>query len=133
MKDFRFSFESRLKGSNRQRSAVVCAAQRRDSKLSKYLIIYAHLLTNKGRECLFRDLKPSVSFNSDVCGVRLNHSNQPQKTKRSQFHDNKDVAVTFRRGELVTAYKNKCSTETYLHVWTLIFYCQLSTSFVNNR
>lgn len=83
-------------------------------------------ITNAGRSFQFADLKPSVSFNPDNCGVSLNHSYQPQITKRSKFHDAEDICVSFWRDEFKNAVKFISAESASVLITTQTFSCLLT-------
>lgn len=60
-------------------------------------------IRNNNRRYFFERLKPSVSYNPNCCGVSLNHTFQRQMTKRSRFHDEEDVCISFDRAEFQNA------------------------------
>lgn len=83
-------------------------------------------ITNAGRSFQFADLKPSVSFNPDNCGVSINHSYQPQETTRSRFHDKEDIAVSFKRDEFKSAVKFLSAESISVLIMTKTFSCLLT-------
>jgi hypothetical protein len=83
------------------------------------------LINNQGHGYHFHGLKPSVSFSPDLCGVGLNHTNQPQRYKRSRFHDSEDVDIAFSRKEFREAQFNDEGGVLLVLIKCITFWCLL--------
>lgn len=82
-------------------------------------------ILNGSRVYYFDGLKPTFSFNVDVCGVGgRNHGRQYYR--RSRFHDPEDVDITFEREDVrqITIHEDQAAHR--IHVQCARFTCELT-------